>query len=88
MPFFQVQLKRSLIGLPAKTRLTATSMGLTKTGRTLNYEINQSIAGKLLTLKELIKVDIVDEKKDREGLRKARKSDPGFIVEKQVDNQV
>lgn len=84
MSFFKVTLKRSLIGLPQKTKLTAEALGVgsKRTGRTVYKTINPSNAGLILKLKELVDVEIVDEAKTQAEISASRKSNPGFVVER------
>lgn len=84
MSFFKVTLKRSLIGLPEKTKLSAEALGVgyKRTGRTVYKRINPSNAGLILKLKELVDVEVVNEAKTKEQIISERKSNAGFIVEK------
>lgn len=84
MSYFRIQLVRSRIGLPKKTVNTINALGFTKRNSIVYHPVNESFAGAILKIKELVKVDVVDEKLTKPEMRELRKSDPGFEVEKQA----
>lgn len=85
--WFRVTQKRSVIGLPKRLRETALALGLKKRGRITYHPVNRENAGQILTLKELVEVQIVDKPLERhqETLLKRRPS--GYTVEKPANSQ-
>jgi ribosomal protein L30 len=59
--FFKVKLFRGFIGLPEKHREWAKNLGLRKRGETVYVPVRAETVGSILKLKELLKVDLVDE---------------------------
>lgn len=72
---------RSGIGLSKRRNDTLVALGLRKRFRTVYKPINPQIAGLLLRVKELIKLELVDEVKTKEEMREERKPERGYIVE-------
>lgn len=62
--FFKVKLYRGFIGLPEKYREWARTLGLRKRGQTNYVPVMPETMGAIIKLKELLKVDLVDEKPD------------------------
>lgn len=60
--FFKVKLYRGFIGLPDKYREWAHTLGLKKRGQTSYVPVMPKTMGAIIKLKELLKVDLVDEK--------------------------
>jgi large subunit ribosomal protein L30 len=84
--FWKVTLMRSGIGLPKRRNDTLTALGLRKRFRTVYKPVNPQIAGLLLRVKELVKVDLVSEEEvvGREEMRERRRlgrEDRGYVVE-------
>lgn len=77
---------RSGIGLPKRRNDTLVALGLRKRFRTVYKPVNPQIAGLLLRVKELVKVDLVrdEEVVSREEMRERRKLGTerrGYVVE-------
>lgn len=74
---------RSGIGLPKRRNDTLVALGLRKRFRTVYKPVNPQIAGLLLRVKELVKVDLVrdDEIVTKEEMRERRRSEKGYVVE-------
>ncbi|OLE50845.1 MAG: 50S ribosomal protein L30 [Acidobacteria bacterium 13_1_20CM_3_53_8] len=77
---------RSGIGLPKRRNDTLVALGLRKRFRTVYKPVNPQIAGLLLRVKELVKVDLVsnEEVVSREEMRERRKlgsESRGYVVE-------
>lgn len=60
--YFKVKLYRGFIGLPEVYRKWASTLGLRKRGQTAYVPIMPVTMGAIIRLKELLKVDIVEEK--------------------------
>jgi ribosomal protein L30 len=73
---------RSGIGLPKRTQGVLKALGLRKRMRTVFYPVTPEVAGQIMKVKELIKVDEVDALKTKAELKAERKPDAGFYVEK------
>ncbi|PVU96179.1 hypothetical protein BB561_001349 [Smittium simulii] len=58
--YYKVKLIRSLIGLRPQTVKVAKAISLTSLGKTIFLRVNQENAGKILKLKELIKLEVTD----------------------------
>lgn len=60
--FYAITLKRSSIGMPQKIKdLIENDLGIKKRLRTVIYPVNPSIAGKILKIKEMVQVDLLDK---------------------------
>lgn len=79
--WYRVTQVRSTIGLPRKLRNTALAMGLKKRGNVVYQKVNAANAGQILTLKELVDVQVVDQALTREEERLLRRNPPGYSVE-------
>lgn len=79
--WYRITQTRSTIGLPKKLRNTALAMGLTKRGNVVYQKVNASNAGQILTLKELVDVQVVDQALSREEERLLRRNPKGYSVE-------
>jgi ribosomal protein L30 len=82
MSYFRITLMRSGIGLPKRTQGVLKALGLRKRMRTVFYPVTPEVAGQIMKVKELIKVDEVDAPKTKAELKAERKPDAGFYVEK------
>lgn len=60
---------------------TLVALGLRKRFRTVYKPINPQIAGLLLRVKELVRVELVDEVKTKEEMKVERKPDKGYVIE-------
>lgn len=78
--WYRVQQIRSTIGLPRKMRETAFAMGLKRRGNVVYQRVNAANAGQILTLKELVQVDLVDKALTREEERLLRRKPKGYEV--------
>ncbi|PRT55420.1 54S ribosomal protein L33, mitochondrial [Wickerhamiella sorbophila] len=79
--WYRVTQVRSTIGLPKKLRNTALAMGLKKRGNVVYQKVNAANAGQILTLKELVDVQLVDQALTREEERLLRRNPKGYSVE-------
>ncbi|KAJ2707501.1 hypothetical protein FB645_000677 [Coemansia sp. IMI 203386] len=59
--FWKITLNRSTIGLPPKTRSNADALGLKRRGHVVYKPINNEVAGIVLKLKEVVKLELVDK---------------------------
>ncbi|KAJ9050508.1 39S ribosomal protein L33, mitochondrial [Entomophthora muscae] len=73
--FFKVTLIRSPLGLHPRTRLAAKLLGFTRIDQTVFKERNVVNLGHIFRIKELVKVENVDEVKVEN-----RKAAKGFVV--------
>jgi large subunit ribosomal protein L30 len=60
--FFKVKLFRGFIGLPDKYKEWARTLGLRKRGQTNYVPVMPVTMGAIIKMKELLKVDLVDER--------------------------
>lgn len=79
--WYRVTQKRSIIGLPKKLRETAFALGLKRRGSIVYCQVNQANSGQILTLKELLEVQIVDKPLTKEDERLLKRRPPGFVLE-------
>ncbi|CAJ2511341.1 Uu.00g069660.m01.CDS01 [Anthostomella pinea] len=84
MSFFRIQLQRSAIGLPKRTRGVLMALGLRKRSQTVFHPVEAQFAGMILKVKELVSVQEVDRALDSKELRAERSPEPGFFIEKAV----
>lgn len=82
MKYYKVTLLRSMIGLPKdKKNLLQKSLGFKKRLQTVYRPINNSVAGQLLAIKELIKIDMIDhEPPTQKEMKEARKPAKGYEI--------
>lgn len=59
--YYQITLMRGMIGLPQSTRKIVRTLGLTKRHQIVWQPITSSVAGMILKLKELVRVELVAE---------------------------
>ena len=81
MAWWRVTLTRSMIGMPQTIRRTLVAMGLAKRMRVRYLDINAKNAGSILKVKELVKVEQVDQKRSIAEERASRRPPKGYIVE-------
>lgn len=81
MPYFKITLLRSGIGLPYKRRGVLAALGLRKRMTTVYHPVCQDIAGMIMSVKELLLVEEVAERKTKAQMKEERRPDPGFYVE-------
>jgi len=84
MSFFRVTLHRSAIGLPERTRGVLGALGLKRRSQTVFHPVSANVAGMIMKVKELVKVQEVDRALTKQELKAERTPDPGFYVEKAV----
>jgi large subunit ribosomal protein L30 len=84
MSYFRITLMRSGIGMPKRTQGVLKALGLRKRMKTVFYPVSPEVAGQIMKVKELIKVEEVAEPKTKDELRAERQPDAGFYVEKAV----
>lgn len=82
--YFRITLMRSGIGLPKRTQGVLKALGLRKRMKTVFYPVTPEVAGQIMKVKELIKVEEVDAPKSKEELSMERRPDAGFYIEKAV----
>ncbi|KFY23139.1 hypothetical protein V493_06054 [Pseudogymnoascus sp. VKM F-4281 (FW-2241)] len=82
MSFFRITLMRSAIGLPKRTQGVLKALGLRHRMKTVFYPVTQEVAGQIMKVKELVKVEEVAESKTKDELRAERRPDPGFFIER------
>ncbi|KAK9458356.1 50s ribosomal protein [Dipodascopsis uninucleata] len=82
MSFFKVTMHRSAIGLPKQTHSIIKSLGLRKRGSVVYHNIVPSVAGMILAVKEIVRVELVDKKLTPAEHRATMKSNSGYVIEK------
>jgi large subunit ribosomal protein L30 len=79
--YWKVTLTRSGIGLPKNRVDTLVALGLRKRFRTVYKPVNPQIAGLLLRVKELIRVELVENTETKEVMKERRRPEKGYFVE-------
>lgn len=79
--YWKVTLMRSGIGLAKRRNDTLVALGLRKRFRTVYKPVNPQTAGLLLRVKELIRLELVDDVETKEQQRDKRKPQKGYVVE-------
>lgn len=79
---FRITLRRSAISLPQNIKDTLTSLGIHRRLQTVYHRHTPDIAGKILTVKELVTAENVPESAVRTKLeqRQERKASRGYLV--------
>ncbi|KAI0750028.1 hypothetical protein C8Q80DRAFT_1100565 [Daedaleopsis nitida] len=80
---FRITLRRSAISLPQNIKDTLTSLGIHRRLQTVYHRHTPDIAGKILTVKELVMVENVPESAVRTKWeqRQERKAPRGYVVQ-------
>ncbi|KAI1632425.1 ribosomal protein L30 [Biscogniauxia mediterranea] len=81
MAFFRITLHRSAIGLPQRTRGVLAALGLRRRCQTVFHPVSAQVAGMLLKVKELVRVEEAETAMTTRQMRDARKPERGFWVE-------
>ncbi|KAF4507198.1 hypothetical protein G6O67_005861 [Ophiocordyceps sinensis] len=84
MAFFRITLHRSAIGLPERTRGVLAALGLRRRSHTVFHPVEPQFAGMILKVKELVRVSEVPRRVGKAALRRERKPDEGFFLERAV----
>jgi large subunit ribosomal protein L30 len=79
--YFRIVLRRSAIGLPARSSGVLRALGLRKRMSVVYQPVSMHIAGMILKVKELVDVQEVDRALTRAEVKESRRPDPGFWVE-------
>ncbi len=82
MSWFRITLHRSAIGLPQRTRGVLMALGLRRRSQTVFHPVSPQFAGMIMRVKELVKVEEVDQAMTAAQLREERRPDPGFYIER------
>jgi ribosomal protein L30 len=81
MSYFRITLHRSAIGLPKRTRGVLAALGLHRRGQLVFHPVSAQFAGMIMKVKELVRVEEVDQPMTKQEVHFSRKPDPGFWVE-------
>ncbi|KAF7524685.1 hypothetical protein G7054_g11344 [Neopestalotiopsis clavispora] len=81
MAFFRVTLHRSAIGLPERTRGVLAALGLRKRTQTVYHPVSPQFAGMIYKVKELVKVQEVEQALTPKEMRDERRPERGFYLE-------
>ena len=82
MSFFRITLIRSSIGLPKRTQGVLKALGLRKRMATVYHPVSPQVAGQIMMVKELVAISEVDTALTKAEMRDARRSDPGYYIER------
>jgi large subunit ribosomal protein L30 len=82
MSYFRITLMRSGIGLPKRVQGVLKALGLRRRMKTVFYPVSHEVAGQIMKVKELVKVEEVADAKTKDELRAERRPDAGFYIEK------
>lgn len=80
--YYKIQQIRSTIGLSPIVRKNMEALGLKKRNQIKYQKVSPSTAHRLIKVKEIVKVELVDTPKTVEELAKERKFDAGFVINK------
>lgn len=78
--YYKITQVRSTIGLPPIVRKNMEALGLKKRNHIKYQKVSPSTAHRLVKVKEIVKVELVDEPKTPQQLAAERKFDPGFEI--------
>ncbi|VVT45192.1 uncharacterized protein SAPINGB_P000668 [Magnusiomyces paraingens] len=78
--YYRIHLYRSFIGLSKTTAETCRALGLSKRGRVVYKKVSPQIAGQVVKIKDLVKVDLVPSLEYQTAEFAARKSASGYSV--------
>lgn len=81
--YYKITQTRSIIGMPPKIRGNIKSLGLKKRCQTVYRKVSLATANQILKVKELVSVDLVDNFKSEEEMKKEKKFPLGFEILKQ-----
>ena len=79
--YWKVTLMRSGIGLPKNRVDTLVALGLRKRYRVVYKPVNPQIAGLLVRVKELVRLELVDEMETKEAMKARRTPEKGYVIE-------
>lgn len=82
MSYFRITLHRSAIGLPERTRGVLAALGLRKRTQTVFHPVHPQFAGMIMKVKELVRVEEVDQPMSNAELKDSRRPEAGFYVER------
>lgn len=82
MTFFRITLHRSAIGLPKRTRGVLAALGLRRRSQVVFHPVSAQFAGMVMKVKELVRVEEVEQALTAREVRAERRPDPGFYVER------
>lgn len=82
MSFFKITLVRSAIGLPHKTRGSLRALGLKRRSQTVFHPTGRFVAGILMRVKEIVRVEEVGEAETRDQMKAKRTPEKGFWIER------
>ena len=80
MSYFRITLHRSAIGLPKRTTGVLMGLGLRKRGSVVFHPVSAHMAGMVMRVKELVKVEEVGERLTKRELTASRRPERGFEV--------
>ncbi|KAI9474328.1 hypothetical protein BDB00DRAFT_860636 [Zychaea mexicana] len=78
--FYKVTLTRSTIGLSKDYRAAAQTLGLFRLNQTSYQPVNPSTAGLILKLKEIVRVQNVDQIPEKTAVAAINKAERGYKV--------
>merc|ERR1711939_93715 len=79
--WFKITLMRSSIGLQPSVRATVTALGFKRRMQSVYSKIDQAAVGKILKVKELVKVETLTHQQKREETKpKIRSDNKGYTV--------
>ncbi|EEY19211.1 mitochondrial 54S ribosomal protein YmL33 [Verticillium alfalfae VaMs.102] len=82
MSFFRITLHRSAIGLPKRTRGVLAALGLRRRMQTVFHPVTPDFAGMVFKVKELVRVEEVDQALSKKEVKAERTPARGFWVER------
>lgn len=80
MSFFKVTLHRSAIGLPKRTQGVLAALGLRKRSSVVFHPVSAHMAGMIMKVKELVRVEEVEAPMSKRELAASRRPERGFEV--------
>jgi large subunit ribosomal protein L30 len=82
--YYRIRAIRSTIGLPKAMKDRCQALGLRRRGAVVYQPVNPAIAGQILSVKELVNVQLVDKALTRQEEQALRKSPKGYTVEESI----
>lgn len=83
--YYKITQMRSTIGMPPIVRKNIQALGLKKRFQTVYQRVSPSTAHRLMRVKELVAIDLVNEPKSVDEMAQERKFKPGFEIIKAAD---
>jgi large subunit ribosomal protein L30 len=88
MAYFRITLLRSGIGLPRQTNGVLLALGLRRRMQTVYRPVNETSAGLIFSVKELVDVQEVEKPLTKTEAKALRTPEPGYWVESRAADRL